>query len=242
MPGNLKNAKPSAVFAALLLLAAHAHAAGNADAVLSLDGAPGTAALDSVATAPVGGKWTVALRISGAEYLDSYACELGFDSTVVAPLSGSLSDSALAPVPFLESRGGTAIWFARPSRASSNTISIAATLAGSDSSRSPQGSGILAILVFRVVKQGKSRLEILHPKLLDWNLALDTAMATQAINLTSEPLIGLVHPNPAAPGSGPDRTQPVMDALGRDRGVLGDYLLPGGARKKDPPGWLILKD
>lgn len=232
----------AALLVVCLALAPRVTAAGNADAVLALDGVPATEALDTLAAAPVGGKWTVALRVKGANYLDSYACELGFDSTVVAPQAGSLSDSVLAPVPFLESRGGTAIWLARPSRGASNRISIAATLAGSDSTHSPQGSGVLAILVFRVLKQGKSRLEILHPKLLDWRLALDTTMATQSILLSSDLQNGLANPNAGPLALDPAKNQPVRDALGRNHGVLGDYRLPGGGGKKFLPGWLILKN
>jgi hypothetical protein len=235
------NTFAAAMLAVCLGLVPRAMAAGNADAVLSLDGVPATDALDTLAAAPVGGQWKVALRVSGAKYLDSYACELGFDSTVVAPQAGSLSDSVLAPVPFLESRGGTAIWLARPSRGTLSRISIAATLAGSDSSHNPQGSGVLAILVFRVLRQGKSRLEILHPKLLDWQLALDTTMATQSILLSSDTQNG-INPHAGPLALDPAKNRPVRDALGRDHGVNGDYLLPGGGGKRFLPGWLILKN
>lgn len=167
-----------AALAALAASGAAVNAQGgpNAAAVLSVDADYRTAAIES--SAPVDGPhFRIGIRIEGARYLDGYACELGYDTSLLDFVGARAASPEEGLANFLETRGGTAVAFVgRLSLRDTALVSVGNALAGSDSSRSPGGDGLLAILAFRAKGIGTARFQGGKVELLDWRQTLDTAV------------------------------------------------------------------
>lgn len=165
-------------------LAAGAALAGpNAAATLYVDADWRTPAIEY--SAPVAGpRFQVAVRIAGAQYLDSYAFELGYDTALVDFVGAAAGSDGDGAPNILETRGGTAVAFlGRLSARDTTLISVGNALAGSDSARSPSGDGLLALLEFRVKALGMARFHPGTAELLDWRQELDTAASFQGASV-----------------------------------------------------------
>jgi hypothetical protein len=192
----------------------------NAAATLAVDADWRTPAVEPGASAD-GPVFAIGIRISGARYLDGYAFELGYD-TALAAFVGARAGSPEEGLPnFLETRGGTAVAFVgRLSVRDTSLITVANALAGSDSTRSPGGDGLLAILEFRAKGSGTVRFVPGKVELLDWRQTLDTAAAFQGGSVDIRiPVTARLRRSPPA---GADVRW--MDILGRP---LGSMRAPG---------------
>lgn len=208
-----------------LALARSASAGPNAAATLYVDADYRTSAIEY--SAPVNGPaFRIGIRIAGAQYLDGYAFELGYDTALVA-FTGAQAGSPGEGLPnFLETRGGMAVAFVgRLSTRDTAMITVGDALAGSDSARSPSGDGLLAILEFRAKGTGMARFYPGKAELLDWKQTLDTAAAFQGGSVSIQSSVTSRLRRLAASGADAVR----MDLLGR-RGRAQGWIYPLAAR------------
>lgn len=163
----------------------------NAAAGLYVDLDCGSPEIDSAASrlfsGPNAEPFWVGVRISNAKYLDSYEFKLAFDPSKLAFVR------AVAAIPdegyenFLETKGGSAPFFiGKLSMRDSSRATIGNSLSGSDSSRSPDGSGLLAFLQFRPLAAGTARFALEEAQLLDWEQNPDTPAAMRGAALALE--------------------------------------------------------
>jgi hypothetical protein len=175
---------------AVLLLAAAAWAGPNADARLHVDADPLTPAIEYSLPRP--SEFKVAVRISGAVHLDGYSFELQYDTAQVAFLGAAPASPADGLVNVLETRGGqSAAFVGQPSARGDGWISIANTLVGSDSSRSPSGDGLLAVLSFQGKGHGLTRFIPGRVELQDYRQVLDTGVAFVGASVDIQPTVAL---------------------------------------------------
>ncbi len=209
------------------------HAGPNQNASLSVDVNYQTAAVESLGTAAPGAPFWIAVRVAGAEYLDTYGFKLGFDSSRVGFLqavpelpSGSIGN-------FLASRGGTSVGFlGRISNVDSTQVTVANGLVGRDSSRTPRGSGVLVLMQFlaKGTASGKAVFSLSNVQLLDWQQSLDTAIVVHAGAVILEPSTALNRVNGSGGLGGPGWALPssresIVMALYRQPMKSGFYLL-----------------
>jgi hypothetical protein len=185
---------------AIIALCALSHAGPNANAVLSVDLLPATSASDSTHALRSDSSLWVAVRIAQAVGLDGYGFELAYNRTLLD------FDTAVASSPadgwnnFLESQGGTSLGFiGRLSNLDSSKVTIGNSLIGSDSSQSPGGGGIVALIRFRGKSaSGNAAFSLGAVQLLDWRQQLDTGNAVTGAMLTlTPPPVALRNPNKA---------------------------------------------
>lgn len=158
------------------LLAAATSAGPNADAVLHVDADPLTAAIDYSLPRPPDFK--IAVRITGAVHLDGYSFDLQYDTAQVAFVGVVAASPLDGLINVLETRGGqSAAFVGRPSTRGDGWITIANTLAGSDSAKSPSGDGLLALLSFQGKRPGIARFFPGRVELQDYKQVLDTGVA-----------------------------------------------------------------
>ena len=160
----------------LLLTAVQVIAGPNQAAKLYVDVIPSTTAPDSVSTAVPTTSFWVGVRVADARYLDTYGFLLSYDTARLAFVRALPGDAGEAN--FLETRGGTPIGFiGERSRRDSTRVSVAYGLPRQDSTKSPNGAGLLALINFRSKgPTGNARYSLREVKLLDWQQTLDTAM------------------------------------------------------------------
>lgn len=173
----------------------------------------------------------IAIRITGATSLDSYAFDLGYDTAKVAFVGASAGSPGDGAPNILETRGGSAVAFVgRVSARDTTRITVGNALAGSDSSRSPSGDGVLALLDFRAKALGMARFYPGKVELLDWKQELDTTAIFQGGSVDIQGAIAV-----RRVARMEDRLHAVwIDPLGRR--VAG---LPAPASRAAAPGRLI---
>lgn len=218
-------------FRAVMILATMAmgliHAGPNQDASLSVDVKYQTAQVESLGTAEQGAPFWIAIRIAGAEYLDTYGFRLGFDSSRVGFLQAVPELPSAAIGDFLASRGGTSVGFlGRISNTDSTQVTVANGLAGRDSALSPRGSGVLVLMQFlaKGPAMGKAVFTLSDVKLLDWQQSLDTAIAVHAGAVVLEPSTALSRVN-GPRRANPSRMESIAVALITQPMKSGFYLL-----------------
>lgn len=210
----------AALLSAAALAAGPALAGPNASATLRVDADPRTAAVEPSAVS-TGRNFLVAVRIAGAVRLDGFAFELGYDTALVAFVGARSSSPADGIADFLESRGGQAVAFVgRLSARDTSRVTVANALAGADSSRSPSGEGVLAVLEFRAKATGMARFHPGKVELLDWSQELDSAQSFLGASVDIQDPTRLRGPRPRAVlrlrGEG---DFPWLDLLGRSAGA-----------------------
>lgn len=200
----------------LWMLSGPVAAGPNAAASLHVDADFRTPAIEY--SAPVGPVFKVAVRIAGARYLDSYAFELAYDTAAVAFVGAEAGSAGEGLANILETRGGSAVAFVgRLSIRDTSRLSVGNALAGSDSTRSPSGDGLLALLEFRAKVAGMARFYPGKVELLDWRQELDTAVAFQGASVEIRMGVGTRrHAFLVRPG----RAAPRFDPLGRRQSGL----------------------
>jgi hypothetical protein len=176
-------------------LATAAWAGPNADAVLHVDADPLTPAIDSSLPRPT--EFRIAVRVSGAVHLDGYSFELQYDTAQVAFLGAVAGSPTEGLINILETRGGrSAAFLARPSVRGGGWLTLANTLTGSDSTRSPSGDGLLAVLSFQGKRPGIARFTPGTAELQDYRQVLDTGIAFIGASVDVQPTVALRRASP----------------------------------------------
>lgn len=166
-------------------------AGSNAGATLSVDLDGATPEIESSFNRNFQGAadtaFWVGIRVADARYLDSYEFSLVYDRSRMAFIRAASTMPGNGNGAFLESRGGSAPFFiGRLSAQDSGRITIANSLAGSDSSKAPGGSGLLAAVQFRPLAAGAARFALEGARLLDWNQDADAPASMREALLTLE--------------------------------------------------------
>ncbi len=178
----------------LLLFVSFLHSGPNQNAIISIDLLPPSPSVDTVDFRPANDTaFWVAVRVAQAQGLDSYGFELSYDRTRLDYLQTVAALPGQGLFNFLESAGGLSAGFVgQLSRNDSSKVSIANALAGSDSAKSPNGGGILALVQFR--PKGVQGDAIFAPgaaQFLDWRLTVDTGMAMRGARLVLQMPVAL---------------------------------------------------
>lgn len=186
----------------------------NAGATVYVDADPSTAAIEYSAVG-TGSVVRVAVRIKDAQYLDGYSFDLAYDTSRLVFVKAEASLSGTAN--FLETRGGAAVAFVgRLSREDTAKVSVGNALAGSDSTRSPGGDGLLAVLEFHAKAAGMARFAPSRVQLLDYAQELDTAISVLGASVDVMPSAGIRRL--ARIGMRESRSAAPFDLLGRRMG------------------------
>jgi hypothetical protein len=138
------------IFASISFL----HAGPNSNAGMAIDFVPETPAIDSVSAFLSAATITLSVKISGAVNLDAYMFDIRFDTTVLK-FKSAMEDNPFASLDnILKKNSGSTVGFiCTPKPGTSGVLNIANTLVGEDSAQAPEGSGILAVLMFTIIKE-----------------------------------------------------------------------------------------
>ena len=138
--------------------------------------------IESVITAEAGDEIWVAVVAQDVSNLDTYQAEVEFDPDHIAFVEG-YEDEAFGGVEnLLKKNGGTTIGF----QAVENTpgkVNIANTLTKSDTAEAPEGSGIIALLKFKVLGED-IRLTLSNVRYMDSEGSNEPIVVDSVSNLT----------------------------------------------------------
>jgi hypothetical protein len=158
-----------------LLLAACLYAGPNSSASMAIDFAPETPAADSIDTFTAATTVSFAVTVAGAVNLDAYQFDLRYDTTILK-FKSAMEDNPFASLDnILKLKGGATVGFiCQPKPGTTGVLNIANTLVGEDSAQAPEGGGIIAILIFTVVKQQTCSLFVEKGYAVDYEQVKDS--------------------------------------------------------------------
>ncbi len=179
---------PKPISCLLTLCASAALAGPNAGAVLAVDLAPATIAVDSTGTAAVDSAVWIVVRIDSAQGLAGYGFNLGYDTARLVFVQARPDSIPAGWVNFLTGPGGaTAGFVGQIARHDSTQISIANTLTQADSAQAPNGGGLLALIEFQPKAAGAAHFTLSAIQLLDWRQQLDSLAGGSGATLNVQP-------------------------------------------------------
>jgi hypothetical protein len=196
------------------------HAGPNSNAGMAIDFVPETPAIDSVAAFPSASTITLSVKISGAVNLDAYMFDIRYDTTVLK-FKSAMEDNPFASLDnILKKNSGSTVGFiCTPKPGTSGVLNIANTLVGEDSAQAPEGSGILAVLMFTIVKQQACTLFIEKGFAVDYEQIKDSVKTytNGVICLASTRVIGRRFCQDGPSGFSPAHAanRGIFDILGR---------------------------
>jgi hypothetical protein len=114
---------------------------------------------------------TLAIVAQEVSNLDTYQLDVTFDPSKLVFLKGYSEVPSYGIQNFLKTNGGSTIGF-QAFEKSSGVISIVNTLVGKNMDQAPEGSGILAILRFKLLEDGQSQIQLKNIHFLDSNQTL----------------------------------------------------------------------
>ena len=134
-------------------------------AMVMLDGNPETPGISPVPRSVIAGeKLLVGISVERAVNVHSYSVKISYDPAIVTFEGAAAKLSPLTPA-FLETGGGKiAAFLAVPGKES---VEIAATLTGKNSSVCASGNGILGYLSFSAKTGGDPRIVVTEARLVD---------------------------------------------------------------------------
>jgi len=150
----------------ILMFSGIGYAGSNSTAVCGLDMNLNTANIESDIAASVNDIITVAVVAGGVSNLDTYQAEVRYDRASLEFIEGYEDVPMLGVKNFLKSKGGTTLGFQAIEK-EPGTVNIANTLTGTDTAQAPEGSGILAVIKFRVLKEGKGKISLVNVNFVD---------------------------------------------------------------------------
>jgi hypothetical protein len=163
---------------------------GEAEVFLDLDHT--SVSVESTLTRPAGSAVWMSVRISKARYLDTYGFKVAYDDSLLTFVQAVAGQPGEGYRNVLETRGGSAPFFiGKLSVLDSTRVSVANSLEGSDSTRSPSGEGLLALLQFKSRGSGQAAFRLEELELLDWNQAPGAPAAVHGAVLTLQPSLTL---------------------------------------------------
>ncbi len=131
--------------------------------------------IESAVAAPKGSIVTVAVVAKGVTDLDTYQVEILYGPQILEFVASSSGGSGEYPS-FLESKGGAAMGF-RAVKTQEGLVNVSNTLVGSDPGQAPDGSGIIAVVQFKVLEAKTTELELQNVHFLDSAQATDRIAA-----------------------------------------------------------------
>ncbi len=108
----------------------------------------------------------VAVVAQGVKNLDTYQIEITYNSYNLQFVAGYEDFSMLGIDNLLKKNGGRTIGF-QAVKESEGSINITNTLTGKNTDEAPEGSGIIAIIKFKVLNYNKTELRIANVHFLD---------------------------------------------------------------------------
>ena len=120
---------------------------------------------------------TVAIVAHNVINLDTYQAEILFDNDHLKFIKAYENVPAMGITNILKANGGTTIGF-QASLKKAGIINIANSLVGKNKDQAPEGSGICAILRFKVLKDSKSELILKHVYFVDSDQQKDHIVQT----------------------------------------------------------------
>ena len=106
--------------------------------------------IDSTVTAGMDDEIIIAVVAQNVTNLDTYQVEINYDYALIAFVEAYEDNPMGGITNFLKSNGGTTIGF-QAVETTPGTVNIANALVGSDPDEAPDGSGIIALIKFRVL-------------------------------------------------------------------------------------------
>ncbi|KPA13630.1 hypothetical protein MHK_006163, partial [Candidatus Magnetomorum sp. HK-1] len=106
--------------------------------------------IDSSLTAEKGTEVWIAIVAQNAKNLDTYQVEIEYDTKRAQFIQGVEDNSFGGIKNFLKKNGGTTVGF-KAQEIDSGTVNIANALSGQDMDQAPEGSGIIALVQFKIL-------------------------------------------------------------------------------------------
>ena len=144
--------------------------------------------LTSIPSQPVGTMIRLDVYCTGVSNLDTYEFEVIYDAAELAYISSSATNPITFEPNILTTNGGTALgWMVDSS--TPGVLSIAYTLAGTDTAQAPEGEGLIADIVFQALVNTHGTLSFGDVYYYDSygvvDLITDTGTATLPVELSS---------------------------------------------------------
>lgn len=122
--------------------------------------------IESSVTAYIDDIVSVAVIAQGVTNLDTYQVEVLYDTASLQFIGGYEDVPLFAIDNLLKTNGGATIGFQAIEK-EPGIVNIANTLTGTDTSQAPEGSGIIAIIRFKVLEDGPSKLILTNVHFVD---------------------------------------------------------------------------
>lgn len=155
----MKNHHKSLLFIVILLLSFDVSSRNSSrPATVIIDGNPETEGISPPLNRVIQGEiFTIAVIVENVQNLHTYSFKCQFDSQVVqvSSVTAKLSPSSKA---FIEKNNGSLAAFL--SLPGINSIEVAVTMSGKDTTQSVSGNGVLGFLAFTAKKAGNPSLAI----------------------------------------------------------------------------------
>jgi len=108
----------------------------------------------------------VAVIAQNVTDLDTYQIEIKYNNEVIEFIDAYEDIPTMNVQNFLKTNGGKTIGF-QALESKSGIINIANTLIGDDTVEAPEGSGIIAVLKLKLLKNSQTKLSLINVKFLD---------------------------------------------------------------------------
>jgi len=150
----------------VIMFAGMSHAGPNASAACRLDMNFDTVEIESDITASANEMIIIAVVAEDVSNLDTYQAEVRYDPSHLRFVGGYEEVPMRGVRNLLKGSGGSTLGFQAVER-EPGVVNIANTLTGTDTSEAPEGSGILSLLRFRMLKAGPARLGLANVHFVD---------------------------------------------------------------------------
>ncbi len=142
------------------------HAGSQTSPGCSLDMNLATQTVESGITADAGDIVSLAVIAENVNNLDTYQIELAYAPDTVRFVGGYEDVPTMGIRNLLKKNGGTSIGF-QATEKRPGLLNIANTLTGTDAAEAPEGSGIIAVMRFRVLRDGPCQLGLANVRFSD---------------------------------------------------------------------------
>jgi len=122
--------------------------------------------IDYQINAVEGERINVAVVAQNVQNLDTYQVEIKYDNSKLKYIFASEEFEIIGVENLLTKNNGKTIGFQSVEK-TPGIINIANTLIKSDTLQAPEGSGVIAVLVFNVIKNGQTTLELSNVNFID---------------------------------------------------------------------------
>ncbi len=177
---NVKNCLMTCLI--IIMFSGIAYAGPNSSATCGLDMNFSTTDIEADIAASAGDIITVAVVAGGVSNLDTYQAEVLYDTAGLEFIEGYEEVPMSGIRNLLKTNRGTTLGFQAVEK-EPGTVNIANTLTGTDTSEAPEGSGILAIIKFRVLEDDPGKISLANVHFVDSSQAQDIIRNTAGGNV-----------------------------------------------------------